>query len=80
MVRFWGYSGDVGSVRFLPSGDVKSTYISRVKPYASRVKKSLGRRQKPVLVIVGLNCGDFLSLGPLETKICVFSDGLSENA
>ena len=31
MVRFWGYSGDVGSVRFLPSGDVKSTYISRVK-------------------------------------------------
>ena len=31
MVRFWGYSGDVGSVWFLPSGDVKSTYISRVK-------------------------------------------------
>ena len=31
MVRFWSYSGDVGSVRFLPSGDVKSTYISRVK-------------------------------------------------
>ena len=31
-------------------------------------------------ITLGLSCGDFLSLGPLETKICVFSDGLSENA
>ena len=28
---FWGSSGDVGSVWFLPSGDVKSPYISRVR-------------------------------------------------
>ena len=64
MVRFWGYSGDVGSVWFLHSGGVKSITdtlhlpsqgnVSRVKPYVSRVKKSLGRRQKPVLVIYGM--------------------------
>ena len=72
MVRFWGYSGDVGSVWFLHSGGVKSITdtlhlpsqgnVSRVKPYVSRVKKSLGRRQKPVLVIVGKE-------GFLNTKV-----------
>ena len=44
-------------------------------------------RPPPLLLdqnYLGLSCDDLLlpslCLGPLETKICVFSDGLSENA